>query len=219
MTKNTDKLAGILPDGLTEETIAAIDKLVKTAITEQVEKKVGKLTGKVIGFLNIHMDKIKDSALTQLTEENKEFRRAKMMDSILESVALEVAPDDHDSALGRLVTEQKQSDQSNDVLTSELNEALEQNTRRGIAVQILNKKAKKLEKDLELMTENFTTLQESKKEPFKSSEKGVAQDINGNVTAEGADAPEVLTEGVVKVDNPFITKGLLDRINADKDIK
>lgn len=212
MIKKSDKLASILPEGLTEETLVAIQDLVN----EHVKTKVGRLTSKVIGFLNVHMDKIKDSALTQLTEENKEYRRSKMMDAILESVALEVAPDDQSSAMSRLVNENRQSEDAQDVMTSELNEALQENTRRGVVVQALNNKVKKLERDNDLLTENFQTLQESKKEPFKSSEKSVTQYKNGKVTAEGADAPEVINEGFSNNDNPFITKGLLDLINADK---
>ncbi len=215
MKSKTDKLAGILPEGLTEETLAAIQNLVN----EQVEQRARKLTGKVIGFLNVHMDKVKASALTQLTEENREFRRAKLMDSILESVALEVAPDDTNSALSRLVTENKQSEAAQDVMTAELNEALTENTRRGVVVKALNQKLKKLERDNELLAENFKTLQESKKQPFKSSEKAVNQDKNGSITSEGADAPEVITEGIQNSDNPFITKELMALINADKDIK
>ena len=214
MTDKIDKLAKLLPEGLTEDTIKAIDKMVTTAINEQVQKKVGGLVGKVIGFMNVHIDKIQKSALVQLEEGNEAYRRAKIMDAIFESVAIEVTPQDEDNALTNIVTESKHVDSHNETLVNELNEALESNTKRGLAIKALDSKVKKLTKDNEQLQEGFKTLEEQKKEPFKSSEKTVLMDEDGNVTAKGADAPEALKEGnVAHSDNPFLTKEIMSLMN------
>lgn len=208
MTKNLDKLAALLPEGLTEETLVAVNKLV----TEAVEQRVGLLGTKVMGYLNVHFKDIKDSALRQLAEENQEFRKAKLMEDILESVALEVTPRDQSSALTRLTESAQKVDEANEVISGELNEALTENARLSAALQALHGKYTGQEKKIGQLEEALQTLAEQKKEPFKSSEKAVKQDTDGNVTATGADEGS-LREGKGEsqaVDNPFLTPEILE---------
>lgn len=197
-------IATLLPEGLTTQSVEKIAELVDKTINEQVDKKIRGLEAKVIGFLNVHMDQIQESALTQLEDRDPEFRRARLMDSIMEAVSIEVAPKDSENAITALVTEQKEAEQENDTLIAELNEALEYNTKLDRAVQTLNDKIENLEEENSALQESLETLAEQKKKPFHSMEKAVKQHADGAVGADGVDTPKQLKESVEGLLSPEI---------------
>lgn len=199
-----ENIASLLPDGLTSQSVEKIAELVDSTINEQVEKKIRGLEAKVIGFLNVHMDKIQESALTQLQDKDDSFRRAQLMDQIMEAVAVEVTPKDHENVVTTLVSENKASDEENNTLISELNEALEYNTKMDTAIQTLSDKIEILENDNSALKEYADTIVEQKKEPFKSSEKGVMQHPDGKVGSDGPDTSNQLKESVDSLLSPEI---------------
>ena len=201
---NMESIATILPEGLTSQSVEKIAELVDNTINEQVEKKIRGLEAKVIGFLNVHMDIIQESALTQLQDKDDSFRRAQLMDQIMEAVAVEVTPKDNENVITTLVNENKASDKENDTLISELNEALEYNSKMDTAIQTLSDKLEILENENSELYESLEALMEQKKEPFKSSEKGVMQHPDGKVGSEGPDTSNQLKESVGSLLSPEI---------------
>ena len=77
--KKMENIADLLPAGLTEDSIEQIATLVHDTINEQVDAKMKQLAAKVIGFMNVHMDMLKEAALRQLEDENDTFKKAALI--------------------------------------------------------------------------------------------------------------------------------------------
>jgi len=199
-----ESIATLLPEGLTPQSVEKIAELVDSTINEQVEKKIRGLEAKVIGFLNVHMDKIQESALTQLQDKDDSFRRAQLMDQIMEVVAVEVTPKDNENVITALVSENKASDEENDTLISELNEALEYNSKMDTTIQTLSDKIEVIEEENSELQEALEAVVAQKKEPFKSSEKAVMQHPDGKVGSDGPDTSNQLKESVGSLLSPEI---------------
>jgi len=198
-TEQTLPIAELLPEGLSEAAISEIAALVNTVISEQVEDKIRELESKVKGFMRARVDELKEQALRELEEENETMRNASLFESVKTLMALELNKNDKANAISDLVEEQKEFEEEVTILTNELRKSFEENEKMHTSLYALSQKVDKLEEDKATLLEAVTILEESKDEPFKSSEKAViitedvdkreankpdAQDINDLLTPE-----------------------------------
>ena len=179
-TEQTLPIAELLPEGLSEAAITEIASLVNNVISEQVEEKVRGLEAKVKGFIRSRVDEVKDQARRELEEENETIRNASLFESVKTLMALELKKDDEDNAISDLVQEQKEFEAEVTILTEELKKSFEENEKMGTSLLALSSKVNKLEEDKVNLLEAVDVLEESKDEPFKSSEKAIiiAEDVD-----------------------------------------
>tara|TARA_R110002074_G_scaffold61105_1_gene147799 strand:- start:88 stop:729 length:642 start_codon:yes stop_codon:yes gene_type:complete len=179
-TEQTLPIAELLPEGLSEAAITEIATLVNTVISEQVDEKVRELESKVKGFIRSRVDVLKDQAVRELSEENETIRNASLFESVKTLMALELKKDDEDNAISDLVHEQKGFEAEVEVLTEELKKSFEDNEKLATSMKALTSKVDKLEEDKVSLLEAVEILEESKDEPFKSSEKAIiiAEDVD-----------------------------------------
>ena len=179
-TEQTLPIAELLPEGLSEAAITEIATLVNTVISEQVEEKIHELEAKVKGYIRSRVDELKDQAVRELHEEDEVVRNAALFDSVKTLMALELQQDDEDNAISDLVQEQKEFEAEVSILTDELRKSYEENEKVSTTVQALTKKVDKLEEDKGSLLEAVEILEESKDQPFKSSERAViiAEDVD-----------------------------------------
>ena len=179
-TEQTLPIAELLPEGLSEAAITEIATLVNTVISEQVDEKVRELESKVKGFIRSRVDVLKDQAVRELSEENETIRNASLFESVKTLMALELKKDDEDNAISDLVHEQKGFEAEVEVLTEELKKSFEDNEKLATSMKALTSKVDKLEEDKVSLLEAVEILEESKDQPFKSSEKAIiiAEDVD-----------------------------------------
>lgn len=179
-TEQVVPIAELLPEGLSEAAITEIANLVNNVIAEQVEDKINDLESKVRGFMRSRVDELKDQARRELEEENETIRNASLFESVKTLMALELKKDDEDNAISDLVHEQKEFEAEVDILTEELKKSFEENEKLSTSVKALSTKVGKLEEDKVTLLEAVDILEESKEQPFKSSEKAViiAEDVD-----------------------------------------
>ena len=200
MTK-INKIAELLPDGLTEDTVTKIAELVETTISEAVAAKFATLNNKVVSYIRTHMDTIKESALAELELESDVYRNAKMFESIRDFMAVELNETDEDSAITKLSVNQSQLEEENSVLVDELNKILAENTKLVSAVKILNDKYTLVESKAAELEGEVSRLEESGGKAFKSSEQAVIISENRKDPRENPDA--------IRATNEFITDDML----------
>ena len=192
MNKNkveqTLPIAELLPEGLSEAAISEIAALVNNVIAEQVEDKTRELESKVKGFIRARVDELKDQAMRELHEENETIRNASLFESVKTLMSLELNKDDENHAISDLVEEQKEFEAEVTILTEELRKSFEANEKMGTSITALAKKVGKLEEDKSTLLEAVDILEESKGEPFKSSEKAVI--ITDDVDKREANKPD-----------------------------
>jgi len=198
-----DSISQLLPEGLTEETVAEIATLVSDVISEEVENKVKDLENKVHGFLRMKIDEVKSHAIAELEQENETFRNARIFESLKALMALEINSDDEENAVGQTRREFDEIQEENDVLVRELNTALTECSKMENTLRVLSGKIDSLEEERVDLQEAVLSLEESATLPFKSSEQAV-------VISEDVDSEEVATQQV-EPDylNEFITEDMM----------
>ena len=183
-SEQTLPIAELLPEGLSEAAITEIAALVNNVISEQVDEKTRILEAKVTGFIRSRVDELKDQALRELQQQDETVRNASLFESVKTLMALELNKDDGENAISDLVQEQQEFEAEVEVLTDELRKSFEENEKTNTVVEALTRKVEKLEEDKETLMEAVDILEESKEQPFKSSEKAV-------VISEDVDKKEV----------------------------
>ena len=200
--EQTLPIAELLPEGLSEAAVSEIAMLVNSVITEQVDEKVRGLEAKVQGFIRARVDTLKDQAVRELQEENETMRNASLFESVRTLMALELRQEDEDNAMSDLVQEQQEFEAEVNILTEELKKSFEENERLATSVNALSTKVGKLEEDKVTLLEAVDVLEESKDQPFKSSEKAViiAEDVDKKeaVKVEAQSVNDLLTPEVMK---------------------
>ena len=181
-------IAELLPEGLSEAAITEIANLVNNVIAEQVEDKINDLESKVRGFIRSRVDELKDQARRELEEENETIRNASLFESVKTLMALELKKDDEENVISDLVHEQKEFEAEVDILTDELRKSFEENEKLNTTLKAVSTKVDKLEEDKVTLLEAVDILEESKDQPFKSSEKAVI--ITEDVDKKKAVSPE-----------------------------
>jgi len=181
-----DSISELLPEGLTEDTVAEIATLVNDVIGEEVEIKVKDLENKVHGFLRMKIDEVKDHAISELEQENETFRNARIFESLKALMALELNGGDEDNAVGQAQREFTEVQEENDVLVRELNSALTENSKLENTLRVLSEKVEILEDQRYDLQEEVQSLEESAKLPFESNEKAViiSEEVDAEITEE-----------------------------------
>ena len=187
-TEHALSIAELLPEGLSDAAISEIASLVNNVISEQVEEQVRGLEVKVKGFMRARVDELKDHALKELHEEDETIRNASLFESVKTLMALELNKDNEEGAISDLVQEQKEFEAEVSILTEELQKSFEENAKLNTSVKALAKKVGKLEEDRSDLLEAVEILEESKDQPFKSSEKAVI--ITEDVDKREANKPD-----------------------------
>jgi outer membrane murein-binding lipoprotein Lpp len=210
---NSDKITEILPDGLSESTVEAIFKMVDSIITEQVDDRVKLLEAKVNAFLRQKIDRLKDQAVAELSEENATFRNARLFESVRTLMSLELNSEDADSVVSKVVEEQSELQEEFDVLSEQVNTLVSHNEKLENTVHLLNRKlqlaeenAEKLDGEKARLLEEVENLQAVSEESFRSSEKAVliSEADAEEVSEERTHFNEFLTDEVMKF-MPFKT--------------
>ena len=197
-----DDISQLLPEGLTEDTVAEIATLVSTVISEEVETKVKDLENKVHGFLRMKIDEVKTHAIAELEQENDTFKNARIFESLKALMALELNASDEDNAVAQTRREFEEIQEENNVLVRELNSALTESTKLENTLRVLSEKVELLEEERYVLQESVQTLEESAKLPFESNEKAIV--ISNQVDEEVAQ-PEV----DVEPSNLFINEDMM----------
>ena len=204
---NLKNIANILPDGLDESTVQAVFELVDSTINEQVAEKVGLLEAKVNAYLRTKVDRLKEQALAELSEESEVFRNARLFESVRTLMALELNTDDEDHALSEITNQHGELQEEFDVLTNQLNALVVENEKLQGTVKVLNDKVSIQENAVEeleghkvQLLEEVENLVAARDEAFASSEQAVVVsqadvEINESKTRTGN---EFLTDEVMK---------------------
>jgi len=191
------KLQELLPDGISQETITSINSIIEDRVKTRINEESKLLGSKVFAFLKLKQDEIKEEALKQLEEENETYRNAKLFEHVRSLMALEVMSEDYELPLANLVEENKELNSTVDTLTSELSKSLTENAKLENSVKLLEGKVNSVNKKL---TESV----ESKKLPFKSSEKALV--ITETKEKTGSDK---LFEDIEKTGNAFLSEEMI----------
>jgi len=189
MTHN-DKLAKLLPEGISDEGIEAINSLVDGVVEERVVSEMSNLNAKVSGYLRLKIDELKAQAKKELEDSDEVYRAKKVYESLKAIVAEDVQSSDSESVVSLYKEENEKLQESVDELNAKLAKTMTENTT--------------LEGAVENLREDITSLSEIQKKPFKSSEKALVITNEGN------------NEGVVRnsVGNSFLTEDVLRLSNS-----
>jgi hypothetical protein len=204
---NLKNIADILPEGLDESTVQAVFELVDSTINEQVAEKVGLLEAKVNAYLRTKVDRLKEQALAELSEESEVFRNARLFESVRTLMALELNNSDDENALSEITSQHGELQEEFDVLTDQLNALVVENEKLQGTVKVLNDKVSIQENTVEeleghkvQLLEEVENLVAARDEAFASSEQAVVVsqadvEINESKTHTGN---EFLTDEVMK---------------------
>ena len=186
MTKVAEKLANLLPEGLSESGMEEIGALVEGVVQERVDSEIKDLEAKVSGFLRMKIDEFKSQARKELENDDETFRAVKVYESLKAVIAEDIESKDSDSALASYKEDNTKLQEPVDSLNSKLSQLMTENST--------------LEESICDLRSDVTTLNEVKKAPFKSSEKALV------ITNESANEKSVPTSGD---GNIFLTEDVL----------
>lgn len=209
---NSDNLAEILPDNLSESTMEAIMNMVDSAINEQVSSRVSILEAKVNAFLRQKVDRLKDQAMAELSEENETFRNARLFESVRTLMSLELGSDDEESVINQVVSESSELQEEFDVLSEQIQNLVLENDKLQNTIHVLNQKLVLTEESLEdveaeksQLLEEVENLSVINEESFRSSEKAVMiSESEKEIAPERTHFNEFLNDEVMKF-MPFKT--------------
>jgi len=182
-------------------------ELVDSTINEQVAEKVGLLEAKVNAYLRTKVDRLKEQALAELSEESEVFRNARLFESVRTLMALELNGADEDNALSEMTSQHGELQEEFEVLTNQVNALVVENEKLQGTVKVLNDKVSISEGAVEelqghkaQLLEEVENLVAARDEAFASSEQAVVVsqadvEINESKTQTGN---EFLTDEVMK---------------------
>jgi len=199
-------ITDILPDGLDESTVQAIFELVDSTIKDQVEEKVNLLEAKVNAFLRTKVDRLKEQALAELSEENEIFRNARLFESVRTLMSLDLNSKDEDSAVSELTSQHRELQEEFDVLTDQTNSYVQENEKLKNTIKVLSNKINLTENTVEALRKEKTQLLEEvdnleacNQEAFLSSERAIVySESEKEINEERTYKNEFLTDEVMK---------------------
>jgi len=199
-----DNISELLPEGLTEETVEEIAVLVSKVISEEVEDRIKNLENRVHGFLRMKIDEVKEHAMYELEQENETFKNARIFESLKALMALELNASDEDNAVSQTRKEFDEVQEENNVLVSELNLALTENSKFENTLRVLSTKVELLEDEKYTLQESVEELEESARLPFESNERAVV--ISEQVDV---DQEEIMERVVESRGNEFLNEEMM----------
>jgi len=194
-------IAQLLPEGLSDDAVNEIAKLVDQTISEQVEQAVKNLESQVVAFVRTNVEELKEQAIRELELENDTFRNAQLFESMKSLMAVELKEEDEATALTSIVCENKNLEEESYFLTSEVDKYMKENTRLESIIEAqsgkIDKLAKREQRVLEqanALKEASQRLEESGPKPFKSSEQAQLVSENRDERNQVANQRTVLNE-------------------------
>jgi len=210
MNNSIKDIAEMLPEGLTEESVGAIAKLVNEVIKEEVDTRIKELRDSAVAFVRSHVDDLKDQAVKELELEDSTFRNAKLFESVRSMMSLELAEEDENHAAIAIAESNQELEEGIEVLTDQLKEQLTENKKLQSVVKTQSDKISKLDEKIGLAKTNAKKLQEATRaleantaKPFKSSERGI-------VASEERDRVSDHKEFGVHDSNEFLTEDMMN---------
>ena len=188
MKKILDDIAKLLPEGISDTGIEEISSLIEGVVNERVEAEVSNLTAKVSGYLRLKIDEVKASALKELENDDETFRAVRVYESLKSIVSEDIESKDSDSAVSFFKDENEKLQESVDSLNKTVSQLMNENTT--------------LEDVVVTLREDVTALHETKKQPFKSSEKAlvITNEHSSDTKAMAEATPNIfLTEDVIRL--------------------
>lgn len=205
-----ENIAEILPEGISEATVAEICTLVGEVIEEQVGEQVTQLNAKVNAFLRTKIDVLKEQAMAELQEESETYRNARIFESIKSLVALEIGDEDNASAVAQAKENYSELQEEFNVLMEQSQSLMTDNEELQNTVTVLSGKLRTLEEavtsidsEKTLLEEQVKDLEASREEAFNSSEQAVVIGQNMNESSE----QEV--DGTLNLSNEFLTEEVM----------
>ena len=186
MKDRIEKIAELLPDGISESGLQEVLELVNSAVEDRVAEEVKILEAKVSGFLRSKIADLKDVAQQELESQDDVLRGYRVFETIRSLVAQEVENSDVDSVVSQQQASIEELQESIEGLNSQLKNSLHENS-------ILSDK-------VESLNEEKANLTESAKLPFKSSESAV-------VITNDTDSSRIPTEAA---NNIFLTEDVIN---------
>lgn len=198
MSDKVKSIADLLPEGMSEELISEIAKVMQDVISERIDEEMDILTNKVHAFLRHQMDTIQEAALDELSESHEIYRDAQALKDIKTILAFEVDREDLNHITEQINEDVEKVQDDNDLLVRELSETIRENTRLGRVISNLEEKMSLIYEEKEHLQESLVTLEEEVGSDFESTERAI-------VITKNVDAPVKNTTPSPVVGNPFLT--------------
>tara|TARA_Y100001963_G_scaffold155197_1_gene245714 strand:+ start:1988 stop:2620 length:633 start_codon:yes stop_codon:yes gene_type:complete len=202
MSDKVNDIAELLPEGMSEELVSEIAKVMQDVIAERIDEEMALLTNKVHAFLRHQMDTVQEAALDELSESHEIYRDAQALKDIKSVLAFEIDREDIQHVASQIDESVAKAQQDNDTLVQELAESIKENQRLERVVNNLEDKVVALNENVEQLQESKETLEDELGSDFESTEKAI-------VITENVDAP-VKDEGpTFDLRNPFLTEEVM----------
>ena len=203
MSDKVKDIAGLLPEGMGEELIAEIAKVMQDVISERIDEEMGVLTNKVHAFLRHQMDAIQETAIDELSESHELYRDAQALKDIKSILAFEIDREDINHVADQISEDVTKVQNDNELLVNELASSIKENKRLERVITNLEDKMYALNENMEQLQETKETLEEELGSDFESTEKAI-------VITENVDEP-VKDEGPAfdYSRNPFLTEEVM----------
>ena len=198
MSDKVKDIADLLPEGMSEELISEIAKVMQGIISERLDEEMDMLTNKVHAFLRHQMDAIQEAALDELSESHEIYRDAQALHDIKTILAFEIDRDDLTPVVNKVNEDVEKVHDDNDILARELSDTIRENQRLDRVISNLEDKVSVISEEKEQLQESFNILEEEVGSDFESTERAIV--ITENVDAPVKDSPNHNYEG-----NPFLT--------------
>ena len=198
MSDKVKDIADLLPEGMSEELITEIAKVMQDVISERIDEEMGMLTNKVHAFLRHQMDTIQEAALDELSESHEIYRDAQALKDIKSILSFEIEREDIDPIVSQVNEDINKVHDNNDILVQELSESIKDNQRLERVIANLEDKMTSLNERLNQLQGDNNSLREELDSDFESTEKAII--IRENVDDNAKD--ETYT---IENSNPFLT--------------
>ena len=202
MSDKVNDIAELLPEGMSEELISEIAKVMQDVIAERIDEEMALLTNKVHAFLRHQMDTVQEAALDELSESHEIYRDAQALKDIKSVLAFEIEREDIQHVASQIDESVAKAQEDNQTLVQELAESIKENQRLERVVGNLEDKVVALNENVEQLQESKQVLEEELGSDFESTEKAI-------VITENVDEP-VKDEGpTFDLRNPFLTEEVM----------
>ena len=198
MSDKVKDIADLLPEGMSEELISEIAKVMQGIISERLDEEMDMLTNKVHAFLRHQMDAIQEAALDELSESHEIYRDAQALHDIKTILAFEIDRDDLAPVVNKVNEDVEKVHDDNDILARELSDTIRENQRLDRVISNLEDKVSVISEEKEQLQESFNILEEEVGSDFESTERAI-------VITENVDAPVENTTSQPMDGNPFLT--------------
>tara|TARA_R110000824_G_scaffold315322_1_gene502444 strand:- start:1010 stop:1642 length:633 start_codon:yes stop_codon:yes gene_type:complete len=202
MSDNVTSIADLLPEGMSDELISEIAKVMQDVISERIEEEMDVLANKVHGFLRHQMDTIQEAALGELSESHEIYRDAQALKDIKTVLAFEIEREDLTTITEQINEDVEKVTGDNDLLVRELSDTIRDNTRLERVISNLEDKLNLVIEEKEYLQESVEYLEEEASSDFESTERAI-------VITENVDAPVKNTTAQPMDGNPFLTNEVM----------